>query len=162
VLTLTQVEGATTIRAFGWQKKFESKNIAQLDKSQSPFYLLLCLQRWLNVVLDLLIAGVAVGVISVALAFRGTMTGGQVGVALNMVLLANTTLLRLVESYASLEISLGAIARLRDAIQEAPQEDEPRGARRHTWVAISGRSPSGSAAGFLQVRLEKLRLPYSN
>jgi ATP-binding cassette subfamily C (CFTR/MRP) protein 1 len=150
VLTLTQVEGATTIRAFGWQKKFESKNIAQLDKSQSPFYLLLCLQRWLNVVLDLLIAGVAVGVISVALAFRGTMTGGQVGVALNMVLLANTTLLRLVDSYTSLEISLGAIARLKDAIQEAPQEDEPREER--------GVIPGWPSVGTVQV--DQLQVSY--
>jgi hypothetical protein len=47
-----------------------------LDLSQSPFYLLLCLQRWLNVVLDLLVAGIAVGVISLAIVLRGIMTGG--------------------------------------------------------------------------------------
>jgi ATP-binding cassette subfamily C (CFTR/MRP) protein 1 len=120
-----KVEGVTTIRAFDWQKKFESRNIAQLEKSQSPFYLLLCLQRWLNVVLDLLVAAVAVGVISIAIAFRGTMTGGQIGVALNMLLLANTSLLRLVETWTTLEISLGAIARLKETIQETPQEDGP-------------------------------------
>jgi ATP-binding cassette subfamily C (CFTR/MRP) protein 1 len=123
----SQVDGITTIRAFGWEKKFESENIAQLEISQSPFYLLLCLQRWLSIVLDLLVAGIAVAVISLAIAFRGTMTGGQIGVALNMILLANTTLLRLVESYTTLEISLGAIARLKETIQETPQEDGPEG-----------------------------------
>jgi ABC-type multidrug transport system fused ATPase/permease subunit len=83
----------------------------------------MCLQRWLNIVLDLLVAGIAVGVISIAIAFRGSMTGGQIGVALNMILLVNKTLLTLVTSYTNLEISLGAIARLKETIQETPQED---------------------------------------
>ncbi|KAE9376652.1 ABC transporter [Stipitochalara longipes BDJ] len=122
---LETVDGITTIRAFGWQKKFESRNTIELDISQSPFYLLMCLQRWLSMVLDLLVAGIAVGVISVSVAFRGKMTGGQIGVALNMILLVNTTLLRLVTTYTNLEISLGAIARLKEAIQETPQESEP-------------------------------------
>ena len=54
------------------------------------------------------------------------MTGGQIGVALNIILLANTTLLRLIESYTNLEISLGAIARLKETIEKTPQEDGPK------------------------------------
>jgi hypothetical protein len=124
-LRMNQVDGITTIRAFGWQNKFSSRNIIELDISQSPFYLLMCLQRWLNLVLDLLVTGVAVSVISVSVVFRGTMTGGQLGVALNMILLVNTTLLSLVTLYTNLEISLGAIARLKETIQETPQESGP-------------------------------------
>jgi hypothetical protein len=97
-----------------------------LDISQSPFYLLLCLQRWLSIVLDLLVAGTAIGVISLAITLKGTMTGGQIGVALNIILLANTTLLRLLEAYTNLEISLGAIARLKETIEKTPQEDRPK------------------------------------
>jgi ATP-binding cassette subfamily C (CFTR/MRP) protein 1 len=97
-----------------------------LDISQSPFYLLLCLQRWLSIALDLLVAGIAIGVISLAIALRGTMTGGQIGVALNIILLANTTLLRLIEAYTNLEISLGAIARLKETIEKTPQEGGPK------------------------------------
>lgn len=85
----------------------------------------MCLQRWLNIVLDLLVAGIAVGVISVSVAYKGTMTGGQIGVALNMILLVNTTLLALVTMYTNLEISLGAIARLKETVQNTPQESEP-------------------------------------
>lgn len=96
-----------------------------LDKSQQPYYILFCLQRWLNIVLDLLIAGIAVGVIGLAVALKGTTSGAQVGVALNLILVANTTLLRLVESWTSLEISLGAIARLKSAIEGTPREDTP-------------------------------------
>jgi ATP-binding cassette, subfamily C (CFTR/MRP), member 1 len=53
------------------------------------------------------------------------MTGGQIGIALNMILLVNATLLKLIENYTNLEISLGAIARLKETIEETPQEDGP-------------------------------------
>tara|TARA_R110002060_G_scaffold4213_3_gene6671 strand:+ start:125 stop:562 length:438 start_codon:yes stop_codon:yes gene_type:complete len=118
------VEGAATIRAFGWQHELEQENIRRMDESQKPFYILLCLQRWLNVVLDLLIAGVATCVIAIAVYFRGSTSGAAIGVALNLVLVANSTLLKLVENWTSLEISLGSISRLRSTINETPQEDK--------------------------------------
>lgn len=95
----------------------------QLDQSQKSLYLLLCLQRWLNVALDLLVAGIAVGVVAFAVIFQTTTTGAQVGVALNMILVVSTTLLRLVETWTTLEISLGSISRLRTMIENVPQED---------------------------------------
>ena len=121
---MAQVEGVATIRAFDWQHEFEQENIRRMDESQKPFYILLCLQRWLNIVLDLLIAGVATCVIAVAVHFRGSTSGAAVGVALNLILVANSTLLKLVENWTSLEISLGAISRLRSSINETPQEDK--------------------------------------
>lgn len=122
---LETVEGLPTIRAFAGQSKAENKHIKNLDESQKPFYLLLCLQCWLRIVLDLLVAGIAVGVIALAVALRDTTSGGQVGVALNIVLVANTTLLRLVESWTNLEISLGAISRIKTLEEEVPPEDQP-------------------------------------
>lgn len=62
-----------------------------------------------------------------AVVIRGQTTGGQVGVALNAVLLANTTLLKLVEYWTDLEISLGAIARLKALEATTPSEDEDEG-----------------------------------
>lgn len=80
-----------------------------LDKSQQPSYVLFCLQRWLNIVLDLIVSGIAIGLIVLAVTLKGTTTAGQIGMALNIVLLANATLLGLVESWTNLEISLGAM-----------------------------------------------------
>ncbi|OOQ83629.1 putative multidrug resistance protein [Penicillium brasilianum] len=117
------VDGIATIRAFGWEDRFKNNNIKKLDISQSPLYLLLCLQRWLNVVLDLLIAGIAVVLITSAVAFRDTATGTDIGIALNMIIAANTTLLRLVETWTTLETSLGAVARLRSVDQDTPSEE---------------------------------------
>jgi hypothetical protein len=90
-------------------EEIENANISCLDKSQQPFYILFCLQRWLNIVLDLMIAARATEVVALAVFMWGTTTGGQIGMALNIVLVANTTLLGLVESWTNLEISLGAM-----------------------------------------------------
>lgn len=122
---LETAQGATTIRAFGWEAPIGNENITTLDASQRPFYLLLCLKRWLNVVLNLLIAGIAVGTIWLAVGvFRRSTTGGQIGVALNVILVSNVTLLTLVESWTNLEISLGAVARLKEVDTNTPSEEE--------------------------------------
>jgi ATP-binding cassette subfamily C (CFTR/MRP) protein 1 len=93
-----------------------------LDHAQRPEYLLLCLQRWLNIVLDLLAAAVATSVVAIAVAYRDRVSGAQVGIALNIMLVANTTLLKLVENWTTLEISLGAIARLKSLEERTPAE----------------------------------------
>jgi ATP-binding cassette subfamily C (CFTR/MRP) protein 1 len=73
-----------------------------------------------------MVAAIAIGLISLAVSFRGTTSGGAIGVALNIVLVANSTLLRLVESWTSLETSLSAISRLKTMKKDTPAEDEPR------------------------------------
>ena len=57
-----------------------------------------------------------------AVIFRAHVSGAQVGIALNIMLVANTTLLKLVENWTTLEISLGAIARLKTLEQMTPTE----------------------------------------
>lgn len=121
---LETARGIETIRSFCWEDDLAKENVVRLEESQKPMYLLLCLQRWLNAVLDLVIAGVAVGVITSAVMLRGTTTGGEVGVAMNVVLLANGTLLKLVESWTDLEVCLGAVARLRGFEEETEREGE--------------------------------------
>ncbi|KAK0640764.1 P-loop containing nucleoside triphosphate hydrolase protein [Cercophora newfieldiana] len=122
---LESVEGVTTIRAFGWEKQAEQANIRALDKSQKPDYILFCLQQWLGIVLDLMVAAIATGLIALALFLKGTTTAGQIGMALNIVLVANSTLLSLVTSWTNMEISLGAISRLKSLETKTPREDKP-------------------------------------
>ncbi|KAF7180682.1 hypothetical protein CNMCM7691_009973 [Aspergillus felis] len=107
------IEGLETIQSFAWSRAAIQDNIRSIDNSQRPEFLRLCLQRWLNLVLDLLGAAVATSVVAVAVAFRGRVSGGQIGIALNIMLVANSTLLKLVENLTTLETSLGAIARLK-------------------------------------------------
>jgi ATP-binding cassette, subfamily C (CFTR/MRP), member 1 len=78
----------------------------------------------LNIVLHLLVAAVAVGVITLAVTLRGTTSGSQIGLALNMILAANATLVSLIVSWTNLEISLGAVSRLRSLEKDVVQEDD--------------------------------------
>ncbi|KAL2127939.1 hypothetical protein VTI74DRAFT_9944 [Chaetomium olivicolor] len=121
---LESVDGLETIRAFGWLGEATDQNVTRLEDSQRLEFLLMCLQRWLNLVLDMIAATVAIGIIAAAVALRGQIKGGQVGVALNIMLVANTTLLRLVESWTNLEVSLGAVARLQALENATPSELE--------------------------------------
>ena len=103
-------------------------------------YLTLCLQRWLNLILDLMAAGMAIFVIAAAVFFPGNMTGGGMGVALNIVIIVNFTLLKLVNAWASLELSLGGVARLKALTSAIPREDSP-------WDSLVSNAwrPSGGA-----------------
>jgi ATP-binding cassette subfamily C (CFTR/MRP) protein 1 len=120
---LETVEGLVTIRAFGWQQTYLDRNTKSLDLSQRAFYLFLCLQRWLNVTLDLAVAFVAIVVISLAVFYSIEDASADVGIALNMVLVTNTTLLRLIESWTTLEVSVGAAARLKELEDCVPNEE---------------------------------------
>ncbi|KAK9772774.1 putative ABC transporter [Seiridium cardinale] len=110
---LETLEGVSAIRAFGWQSSSVDQNVERLDVSQGPHYLMKMIQLWLAVVLDLLVAGLAVMVVSLAVILRSSTTGGQIGLALNLVITISTTLVRLLEQWTSLETSLGAVARIK-------------------------------------------------
>ncbi|KAK6073198.1 ATP-binding cassette containing protein [Seiridium cupressi] len=97
---LETLEGVSAIRAFGWQSSSVDQNVERLD-------------LWLTVVLDLLVAGLAVMVVSLAVILRSSTTGGQIGLALNLVITISTTLVRLLEQWTSLETCLGAVARIK-------------------------------------------------
>ncbi|KAM7217664.1 hypothetical protein V8F06_006919 [Rhypophila decipiens] len=122
---LETLEGVATIRAFGWQRPFVNDNVKKVEQQLRPAYMLMAIQRWLNTVLDLIVMGLAMLVISLAVWLKGTTTGGQIGIALNVVLQANSFLLRLVEAWTSMETSLGAISRLRSFETDLQPEDKP-------------------------------------
>lgn len=122
---LKTLEGSSTIRAFGWRHAFVKENARKLDMSLRPEYMLMCIQRWLDMVLDLIVPGLAIGVIGLAVALKGTTTGGQIGIALNVILHVDQYILRLVSAWTRLETSLGAISRLRAFEKDVQPEDTP-------------------------------------
>ena len=106
-------EGVATIRAFGWQEDAKERNADLLDASQTPYYLMYCIQRWLQLVLDLLVAVMAVVVMALAVSLRSSTSAGLLGVALNNILGFNQSLGRLVREWTNLETSLAAISRVK-------------------------------------------------
>ncbi|QDS72379.1 hypothetical protein FKW77_008421 [Venturia effusa] len=119
------LEGLATIRAFGWERYFVAKQSEILDHSQKPYYMLLCAQRWLTLVLDLMVTALAVIVVALAVSLRSSTSVGLLGIALNNILSFNQSLSSLVTSWTSLETSLGAIARVKVFVETIPSEVSP-------------------------------------
>ncbi|TVY94269.1 ABC transporter, partial [Lachnellula willkommii] len=108
------LSGLATVRAFGWQQALEDKNRQLLDQSQKPFYLLFAVQRWLTLVLDLLVAAMAVLLIVLVTQLRGVISPGFVGVALLNVLQFSQSIKMLLTFWTNLETHIGSIARIKD------------------------------------------------
>lgn len=75
--------------------------------------MMLSVQQWLSLVLDMLVAGLSVLIVGLAVIFRASTSGGQIGIALNIVLTISTILTRLLQSWTQLETSLGAVFRIK-------------------------------------------------
>ena len=110
---LETLAGLVTIRAFKWQDAWNGLNSSLLDRSQRPYYLLYSIQRWLNLVLDLIVAAVATLIVALATQLPHYSGGGALGVALISVISMNTSLAYLIDAWTQLETSLGAIARIK-------------------------------------------------
>jgi ABC-type multidrug transport system fused ATPase/permease subunit len=117
--------GLSTIRSFGWANAFMQENHRRLDTSQKPFYTMFCIQRWLQVVLDLFVTGMALVLVSVALNVPDHTTKGAIGLAMVNLIGFNQTLTLVIDQWTRLETSLGAIARLKWFMQNTPDENRP-------------------------------------
>lgn len=83
---LETLSGLATIRAFGWQQENQSDTRSLLDMSQRPYYLLYCCQRWLILVLSLIISAQTALVVGLALGFRKATDPGFLGVSLSAII----------------------------------------------------------------------------
>ena len=79
------LDGVATIRAFGWGQSSREVNFRRLNASQKPYYLLFCIQRWLNLVLDLIVMALAVILVAMAINLRASTSAGLIGISLNNV-----------------------------------------------------------------------------
>lgn len=79
---LESLAGIVTIRAFGWSSAYRNKNNVYLDQSQVPFYLLFAIQNWLNLVLQLMVAGLITVIVGLAVGLRSKVDPGYLGLAL--------------------------------------------------------------------------------
>ncbi|ROW15668.1 hypothetical protein VPNG_02110 [Cytospora leucostoma] len=122
---IESLAGLITIRAFGWAEAYAAKNRRLVDDSQKPYYLLLCIQRWLVLVLDLVVAGLALVLVGMAVALRSHMNPGFLGLALVNMMNLSHSLTNLVQYWTNLETSLGAIARIKDFAENTPVEGAP-------------------------------------
>ncbi|EHY56729.1 hypothetical protein HRR83_002189 [Exophiala dermatitidis] len=121
-LFIETYNGLASIRAFGLQSQLNDEMAASLDVSQKPFYLLFCIQRYLGLVLNLMVAGLALLLIGVSIATRGHVGTGFLGVSLINLMTFGTSLTDFVNVWCTLEISLAAVERVKSFSEQTPQE----------------------------------------
>lgn len=122
---LETLSGLVTIRAFSWTKDMEKRNMELLDASQRPFYLLYCIQRWLALVIDLMVAALAFILVALIVTFRHHANAGFVGVALVAIMSFNMTLTVIVLHWTAVETSIGAISRIQSFVNTTESENLP-------------------------------------
>ncbi|TLD19247.1 hypothetical protein PspLS_09793 [Pyricularia sp. CBS 133598] len=148
------IDGLATIRAFGWEDGSVKRNMAILNDSQRPSYILYCLQRWLVFSVDMLIMFLALILIILTTTLRQQIGPGFIGIALSNILAFSATMKSTITSWVNLEVSLGAVSRIRsfalDLETELPEKlpeawSEPSGA---SWPAHGALELRGLAASY--------------
>ncbi|KAH7371789.1 ABC transporter-like protein [Cadophora sp. MPI-SDFR-AT-0126] len=149
---LETLSGLVTIRAFGWERDMERRNMLLLDASQRPFYLLYCIQRWLSLVVDLMVAVLAVLLVALIVKFRHNMDTGLVGVALINIMSFSMILAVVVQHWTMIETSIGAISRIQTFVKSTQSENLPEENQEVSpgWPSIGRIDVSNISATYLQ------------
>ncbi|KAF4768608.1 hypothetical protein HAV15_002643 [Penicillium sp. str.  len=132
---IESLAGVTTIRAFSWTHAATSRIISMLDTAQRPYYLLLCIQRWLSLVLNLIVAAITVLLVGISFGLRTRVDSGLLGIALVMMMDLGLVLSELIQNWTLLETSLGAIARIKEFSEETPNEDSNTTVQTHNELS---------------------------
>lgn len=127
--------GLEHIRAYRWQPRVISRAFDALDHSQKPFFHMLTIKRWLAFSVDLLTLLLTLSVVAVAIYSSESVSQSSLGHCTVIMITLNKTLINLVERFAALETSLGAVSRIRDLDTTTPQERISGGAAevRDSW-----------------------------
>lgn len=82
---IESLAGLSTIRGFGWEQEFRRTNKKLMQASQQPFFILVTIQRWLTLMLNLIVAVLAIVLAVVAVELRDSINPGLLGLALTNV-----------------------------------------------------------------------------
>ncbi|KAJ5592008.1 uncharacterized protein N7459_002377 [Penicillium hispanicum] len=121
---LEAMQGISVIRAMRWQVAFHERLQTLLSQSQKPFYMLFCIQQWLQLVLDCIVMALAVILVSLVVSLKSKFSAGAIGVALNLILSFNQDLMQLIRSWTLIETSIGAVSRVQDFVENTPSEEQ--------------------------------------
>ncbi|KAF5649387.1 canalicular multispecific organic anion transporter 1 [Fusarium sp. NRRL 52700] len=121
--TSQTLSGLATIRAFGTHTQCKSINTERLDYSQGPFYLLYCAQRWLTLVLNLVIGAMAILMMGITIKLRGSTGAGYIGLAFVNLTTFSQSIQSLLTWWTMIEASIGAAHRVQQFEKETAQED---------------------------------------
>ncbi|KAK1285949.1 ABC transporter C family member 10 [Acorus calamus] len=145
------IAGATTIRAFGEEERFFSKNLDLIDKNASPFFHTFTANEWLILRLEMLSAIVLCSsALAMALLPQGTLSSGFVGMALSYGLSLNQTFIYTIRNQTILSNYIISVERLIQYMyipSEAPE-------------VIEGNRPTPNWPAVGRVEFQDLKIRY--
>lgn len=120
---LDLLQGLSSVRAFGWEVPFKEKYLALLDASQRPYYLLFCIQRWLGLVLDLMVAVLVSIMMVLVVTLRARLSPQLMALALLNSMTLSQFLAHVIQGWTKLETSFGSVARVKSFCDETENEN---------------------------------------
>lgn len=120
---LDTIRGLATIRAFNWTSHEIARSNRLIDISQRPAYLLAMIQQWLELTMQLMVAGIAVILTTLATQLRTD--SGLTGASMVTLMGFGEAITIIIRYYTLLETSLGAVARIKTFSEKVPAEDIP-------------------------------------
>ncbi|KAM3445312.1 hypothetical protein NHJ13734_000650 [Beauveria thailandica] len=115
-------DGLVYIRGFGWGGQTLARAHFLLDRSQKPVYLLYASQQVLGLSTDLVAAAMAILLTVLSLYIKHGRSANSVGVSFLSIVVIGSTLIQLVMDWTSLEMTIGALSRIRSFVAETPIE----------------------------------------
>lgn len=100
------------------------RNFDLVNKSQTPFYLLLCTQQLLALALDLVSSNLAAALSAITLCIHGAAIESSSGQAFQILTILSTSLNRAITAWTSLETGFGSIELLSDFVESTPVESD--------------------------------------
>lgn len=117
-------DGLVSVRAFGYEAQARAEHRQILEDSQRAIYTLYCLQRWLILTVDIVIAVLAVVLAALTLSLRHQAGAGNVGLALVNLLGLAASVRTILLTWVTLEIAIGAVARVHSFVQSLQLESD--------------------------------------
>lgn len=115
-------EGLITIRAHKLQRAKHASFLDKLELSQRPFYTMYIIQVWLQLVLNMIVAGLSTAVVGLAVGMRTSTSASNIGLSMLNIVTLGQSLEELLEPWTQMETSLASIARIKSFELDTPQE----------------------------------------
>ncbi|KAF9104293.1 hypothetical protein BGX29_002146, partial [Mortierella sp. GBA35] len=145
------LNGLTTIRAYGFEHRFQARNLNNLDDNNRAYYWLWSTSRWLSWRLDLTSGLVSFCTGLLVLQNWGRIESGWAALSLSYSLMFNSAVAGMIRSYAQNEMNMNSVERIieyMDIEEEAP-------------AIIEGSRPPASWPHAGEILIDRLTVRYS-
>lgn len=129
------LNGVSTIRAYGVEKRFMKFNLKAIDKNNEPFFYLWVANRWLSLRVDIVGALVMFFAAVFVMLSVGKIDAGLAGLSLTYAISFSESALWIVRLYSNVEMNMNSVERLREyfSIEQEPPREIPENKPPSSW-----------------------------